>query len=156
MIRPIRLPDTPGLLRLAEETGVFKPLEMQALEEVLQDYHVLAESLGHRAIGYERDARLLGFAYYAPEDMTDRTWNLWWIVVGKAHQSAGIGTELLEQVENDIKEQRGRLLLIETSSLASYEPSRRFYRKHGYGEAAVLADYYADGDDMIVFRKRLA
>lgn len=49
----------------------------------------------------------------------------------------------------------GRLLLIETSSLPHYEPTRRFYLKHGYERSCAIADYYADGDDLVVFRKRL-
>jgi hypothetical protein len=46
-------------------------------------------------------------------------------------------------------------MLIETSSLPRYEPTRRFYLKHGYEPAAVLRDFYADGDDPVVFGKRL-
>ena len=37
---------------------------------------------------------------------------------------------------------------------ASYEPTRRFYARQGYELASRLADFYADGDDLIVFRKR--
>ena len=55
----------------------------------------------------------------------------------------------------EIAEAGGRILLIETSSLPHYEPTRAFYVKHGYLPDAVLHDYYADGDDMVVFRKRL-
>jgi hypothetical protein len=32
--------------------------------------------------------------------------------------------------------------------------TRRFYLKHGYEQVCVQPDYYADGDDMVVFRKR--
>jgi biopolymer transport protein ExbD len=38
MIRPTDPADTPLLLQLAESTGVFKPIEIQALREVLDDY----------------------------------------------------------------------------------------------------------------------
>ena len=44
---------------------------------------------------------------------------------------------------------------IETSSLPHYEPTRRFYLKHGYELGATLRDFYAEGDDMVVFRKLL-
>ena len=47
-------------------------------------------------------------------------------------------------------------MLIETSSLPHYELTRRFYLKHHYDQEAILRDYYADGDDMVVFRKHLA
>ena len=49
----------------------------------------------------------------------------------------------------------GRLLVIETSSLPAYELTRRFYLKQGYDQAAVLRDFYADGDSIVYFTKRL-
>ena len=49
----------------------------------------------------------------------------------------------------------GRLMLAETSSLATYELTRRFYLKHGYEIGAVIKDYYDEGHDMVIFRKRL-
>ena len=39
MIRPTVPDDTPALLEIARGTGVFKPLEIVALHEVLDDYH---------------------------------------------------------------------------------------------------------------------
>jgi ribosomal protein S18 acetylase RimI-like enzyme len=87
--------------------------------------------------------------------MTDRTWYLWWIVVSKQIQARGVGGEMLRQVEQDLRSQQCRLLLLETSSLPLYEPTRQFYLKKGYDILAVLTDYYADGHDMVVFRKRL-
>jgi hypothetical protein len=59
-------------------------------------------------------------------------------------------------VEEDIRKAGGRVLFIETSGLPHYDPTRRFYLKLGYEQGAVLRDYYADGDDMVVFRKRLS
>jgi len=156
MIRPILPADTPALLRLAEQAGVFKPLEVQTLEEVIDDYYAYTQAMGDRAVTYAPDDQPLGFAYYATEDMTDRTWNLWWIIVAKERQASGIGGQLLRHAEEDIRSQLGRVLFVETSSLPQYEPSRRFYLKHAYAQVAVLPDYYTDGDDMIVFRKRLA
>jgi ribosomal protein S18 acetylase RimI-like enzyme len=156
MIRPTLPADTPLLRELAEGTMVFKPLEIQALQEVLHDYHAGSHALGHRSVSYEKDGKVAGFAYYAPAAMTDRTWYLYWIAVSKQIQARGIGATLLRHAEEDIRRQKGRLLLIETSSLPHYELTRRFYLKHGYEQACVLRDYYADGDDMVVFRKRLA
>jgi GNAT superfamily N-acetyltransferase len=155
MIRPTSPGDTQRLLEIAAETGVFKPLEIVALREVLDDYHSQMHALGHRSITCERDARVIGFAYYAPAAMTDRTWYLYWIAVEKVTQARGVGSALLRHAEEEIRREHGRLLLIETSSLAHYEPTRLFYVKHLYEPACVLSDYYADGDDMIVFRKRL-
>jgi ribosomal protein S18 acetylase RimI-like enzyme len=155
MIRPTVPEDTPSLVALAEDTAVFKPMEIQALCEVLDDYHAHEKHVGHRSVTCEKDGKIMGFAYYAPGAMTDRTWYLYWIAVKKDSHARGIGGQLLKHVEADIQSQKGRLLLIETSSLPHYGLTRKFYLKHGYEQAAILKDYYADGDDMVVFRKRL-
>lgn len=155
MIRPTVPSDTPALVALAQATGVFKPMEIEALQEVLDDYHDQMHQYGHRCITYEHEGQIIGFAYYAPTAMTDRGWHLYWIAVSKQTQARGVGGELLRYSEDDIRRQRGRQLLIETSSLPHYELTRRFYLKHGYEQACVQPDYYADGDDMVVFRKRL-
>jgi ribosomal protein S18 acetylase RimI-like enzyme len=154
MIRPTEPRDTDALVQLAEETGVFKPAEIVALREVLDDYHAGDHPEAH-CITHEKDGQPIGFAYYAPAAMTDRTWQLWWIAVSKFTQTRGLGGRLLHHVEEDIRRQRGRQLLIETSSLPHYEPTRRFYLKHDYQQAGLQPDYYADGDDMVIFRKRL-
>src|SRR5262249_32854710 len=116
------------------------------------DYH----AHGHVCVTLEEQGEVLGFAYYAPDSMTDRTWYLYWIAVRRDTHRKGLGRQLMAHVEDDIGARAGRLLFIETSSLPHYEPTRRFYLKHGYEVGAELRDYYADGDDMVVFRKRLA
>ena len=156
MIRPVALADTPALLSLTEATGVFKKHEIQALQEVLEEYHASNRGYGHVAVVDERDGRIVGYAYYAPASMTDRSWYLYWIAVTKAIQAKGVGSGLLKHAEEDIRRKNGRVLFIETSSLPHYDPTRRFYLKHGYEVTGQLRDYYADGDDMVIFRKRLA
>jgi ribosomal protein S18 acetylase RimI-like enzyme len=153
MIHPIVPADTPFILEIAKGTGVFKPLEIEALKEVLDDYH--ADKGEHRAVSYYKDDKVIGFAYWAPTAMTDRGWHLWWIAVDKKTHARGVGSELLKYVEEEIRRANGRQLLIETSSLPHYELTRRFYLKHGYEKACEQPDYYADGDHMVVFRKRL-
>lgn len=153
MIRPTTPEETQHLLELARGTGVFKPHEIDALKEVLDDYHAYSHGHGHRAVTFVQNDKPIGLAYYAPAAMTDRTWYLYWIAVSKQIQARGVGTRLLHHVEEDISKLQGRVLFIETSSLPHYELTRKFYVKHGYETAAVLKDYYSDGDDMVVFRK---
>jgi len=79
--------------------------------------------------------------------MTDRTWHLYLdSSSGRRVRARGLGSQLLRHVEDDITRAGGRLFLIETSSLPSYEPTRKFYIKHGYEQAAVVRDFYAAGD----------
>jgi ribosomal protein S18 acetylase RimI-like enzyme len=157
MIRPAHPEDTPTLLSLTAGTGVFKPHEVEALDEVLAEYH--ADNVGnvgseHICVVDVRKGHIAGFAYYAPDIMTDRTWYLWWIAVSRDIQGGGVGSALMKHVEADIRARHGRLLLIETSSMPHSELTRKFYLKHGYTVAAVLRDFYSDGDSLVVFRKR--
>jgi ribosomal protein S18 acetylase RimI-like enzyme len=155
MIRATTPADSPALVALAESTGVFKPEEIEALREVFDEYYNQYQVQGHRCIVYEADGRRLGFAYYTATSMTDRTGYLWWIAVDKRTQARGTGSKMLRSVEDDIQREKGRLVIIETSSRPHYELTRRFYLKHGYEQAAVIADYYSDGDDLVVICKRL-
>src|SRR5262245_2504754 len=156
MIRATTPADTPALLTLTAATGFFKPHDVEILREVLDDYHASNQAEGHRAVTSERDGQVVGFAYYAPTPMTTGTWTLWWIAVSKKTQSRGLGSELLKHAEDDARQQGGRLMLIETSSVEMYEPTRKFYLKQGYEQEAVVRDYYTDGDGLVIFRKRLA
>src|SRR5689334_14654744 len=103
MIRPIIPHETPALVEMARRTEAFKPIEIQALQEVLDDYHDHNAALGHRAVAIERDGRVLGFAYFAEAAMTDRSWSLWWIVVERQSQAAGLGGEMLQYVEDAVR-----------------------------------------------------
>jgi ribosomal protein S18 acetylase RimI-like enzyme len=155
MIRPARPDDTFRLLELTAGTGVFKPHEVETLREVLDDYYAEAQGQGHRCVADERDGRVVGYAYYAPAEMTDHTWQLWWIAVDRGDQGRGLGRGLLRHAEDDARGHGGRLMLIETSSLPAYAPTHRFYLANGYGREAEVRDFYADGDGQVIFRKRL-
>jgi GNAT superfamily N-acetyltransferase len=156
MIRPTVPADTPVLVQLAADTGFFKPHEVEALKEVLDDYHEFNNKHGHHCVTREEHGKAIGFAYYAPAAMTDRTWYLYWIAVSKTIQARGVGKGLLKHLEDEILGLGGRVLFIETSSLPLYEPTRNFYLRNAYDQDATLRDYYADGDSMVVFRKKLS
>ncbi|MGL6094987.1 MAG: GNAT family N-acetyltransferase [Fimbriiglobus sp.] len=156
MPRPADPADTPALVALAAATGVFKPHEIDALREVLDDYYDANHEHGHRVWVIDGDGtRPAGFAYFAPTAMTDRTWELWWIAVVPTRQRGGRGGDLLRFVEAEVAAAGARLLLIETSSTPTYHPTREFYLKHAYAQVAVIPDFYADDDGKVIFSKRL-
>lgn len=154
MIRPARPDDTPALVALTAGTGVFKPFEVEVLQEILDEYHAGAVGVDHSVIVLEEQGRLLGYVYYAPDVMTEGSWYLYWIAVVRDSQGTGAGSRLMQHFEQDVRSRGGRVIFIETSSLPHSEAARRFYLKHGYRVTGVLKDFYADGDDMVVYRKR--
>jgi GNAT superfamily N-acetyltransferase len=155
MIRQSAAADISQLLSLAHGTGVFKPHEISSLEEVLTDFVRKPGGEGYHAYTLECRDVVLGFEIHGPNPMTDRTWDLYWIAVEKGEQSRGAGTELLHFAELDMWRQGARLIMVETSSLPVYEPTRRFYLKHRYEQVGIVPDFYADGDSLVLFQKRL-
>jgi ribosomal protein S18 acetylase RimI-like enzyme len=94
-------------------------------------------------------------AYYEPARATDGTWYLTLIAVRREVQGQGRGAALLHDVEHLLQAQGQRVLLVETSGLPAFARTRTFYTKCGYVEEARVRDYYAAGDDMVLFRKVL-
>src|SRR5436305_791825 len=125
MIRPTIPADTPILLAITTATGLFSDADVEALDSVLMEYHEYNMDLGHRSVTYEHNGQIIGFAYCAPAALTDRAWILWWIVVGKQTQARGIGGELLRHVEQVVRAEHGRLMVVETSSIPTYELTRK-------------------------------
>jgi ribosomal protein S18 acetylase RimI-like enzyme len=99
--------------------------------------------------------RLIGYACFGPTPSTEGTYDLYWIAVDPKSQGMGAGRALMDAVERLLMERNARLVVVETSSKPSYEPTRRFYERLGYAIAARLRNFYAPGDDRLVLTKRL-
>jgi ribosomal protein S18 acetylase RimI-like enzyme len=96
-----------------------------------------------------------GYVCYGPTPLTDRVYDLYWIAVDPKQQGQGIGQMLLRFVENEVRRDKGRMLLIETSSKESYGPTLRFYQRSGYDEISRIKDFYRIEDDKVIFCKKL-
>jgi ribosomal protein S18 acetylase RimI-like enzyme len=102
------------------------------------------------------DGGPVGVAYCAPERLTDGTWNLLMIAVHPDKQREGRGAALIGSVEQQVVERDGRIVLIETSGLGSFEGQRSLYKRLGYAEEARIRDFYEPGNDKIIFWKLLS
>lgn len=155
MIRPIVPADTPALVALSGSSGLFQPSELDAIQEMLDEYHAANAANGHNIIAFEEHGALLGVAYFAPKAFADRLWELLMIAVDEPRQRQGIGSKLLLAVEDAVRALDGRMLLIETSDKSSFARTRQFYRRHAYAEVARIPDFFADGDGKASFIKRI-
>jgi ribosomal protein S18 acetylase RimI-like enzyme len=102
-----------------------------------------------------RDGDLAGYVCYGATPGTDRTYDLYWIAVHPEYQGNGGGSRLLDEVERRLQDREARLLVVETSSRNDYAATRRFYEHRGYREHARLRDFYAPGDDRVIYAKQL-
>ncbi len=149
IIRPLERGDLARVAVLVEATGMF-PAEM--LGDMTSAY--FAGDAAQRWIVAAAD-EALGAAYYVPEPLTEGTWNVLMICVDPAAHGQGIGTLLMRHVEGELSGKGARVLLVETSSTPGFARTRGFYDMLGYDREARIRDYYAAGDDKVIFLKAL-
>lgn len=155
MIRPTTLDDTAAVLGLAVASGLFPADATDEVAGVLAG--ALSGELGPDHVWLtDDDGGPVGVAYYAPERMTEGTWNLYMLAVHPDRQRQGRGAALVRHVERELARRGARLLLIETSGLGTFERTRAFYRALGYEEEARVREFYNAGDDKVIFRKALS
>jgi GNAT superfamily N-acetyltransferase len=109
----------PALMTLIEAVGLFPPDEIEDLRGMLTDYFAGTGGDDHFWIT-DDDEGLAGVAYYAPERMTEGTWNLYFIGVHPDRRREGRASALLDYVEEALAARGERLLLVETSSLPAF------------------------------------
>ncbi|MCL6430553.1 MAG: GNAT family N-acetyltransferase [Anaerolineae bacterium] len=129
-------------------------MDVQCVRELLADYFGKTDGGGYRFIVYRRDGRVLGMACYGATPLTEGTFDLYWLAVAPTARREGIGRILLERVEADVRREGARMLVVETSGTPGYEPARRFYLARGYHRQATIPDFYAPGDDLVIYVKR--
>ena len=149
-VAPLQPAHRSSIEDIVRATGVFSAEETQVALELFDaddDYEFLGAFDGDTLVGY---------TCFGATPATDRTFDVYWIAVHPDAQRSGAGAALMAAVEQELERRRARMVVIETSSRDDYAPTRRFYQKHGYTEAARLRDFYAPGDDRVVFIKRVA
>jgi ribosomal protein S18 acetylase RimI-like enzyme len=151
----LRARDRSRIRTILEDTGVFRPFEIDTALEVV-DAYLESPDQDYFALGaFTPDRDLVGYACYGPTPCTAGTYDLYWIGVSPRVHNAGIGTRLLAEVERRLAHSDARLVIIETSSLPMYAATRGFYEKRGYEICARVPDFYADGDDRLIYVKRI-
>lgn len=147
--------DRERVLEITRKTGFFRPDEIEIAREVLDDSLRDGPGGHYQSFVIEVDGRVTGWVCCGPTPCTVGTWDVYWIVVDPEYQKRSLGKALLHHAEGCIRERGGRISVLETSGKADYLPTRGFYLKCGYEESAVLRDYYAPGDSMVIYTRHL-
>jgi ribosomal protein S18 acetylase RimI-like enzyme len=98
---------------------------------------------------------VVGFAYCAPERMTNGTDNMLLLAVAPEHQRQGIGAALIRDMQELVRARGSHLLLVETSELPSFDGPRRLYGALGFSEVARIGHYYQVSEGKVIFAKHL-
>jgi len=154
-IRPMAYQDKAKIMKILRATPEFTPAERAVAEEVVDSYLQDNINSGYHVMVAEVDSVITGYVCYGPTPMTEGTWDIYWMAVAPDRQRQGMGHALLSSAENKIKKAKGRLILIETSSKAEYDKTRRFHYHQGYEMIGCIPDFYFPGDDKLILQKRL-
>jgi GNAT superfamily N-acetyltransferase len=157
-IRPVAHPDRNRILEILIATTRFTDEEVRCAIELVDQalaHPEKGEYIVHVLEEPDHGGTVHGYVCYGPTPLTDGVFDLYWIAVDPKQQGQGYGQVLLQFVEEEVRRQRGRMLLIETSSKDSYAPTLRFYEQSGYAEISRIKDFYRIEDDKLVFCKRL-
>ena len=149
-IRALSRADLASVAAILDATGLF-PSEL--LPDMAEPF--LSSSADHLWLVICDQDAVVGFAYTEPERMTDRTYNLLAIAVAPDRQNHGIGKRLVQALLSQLAQRCGRILIVETSSLAEFAATRAFYRGLGFACEATIRDFYAQGEDKVVFWKSI-
>lgn len=143
--------DINGLKKVVDSSGLF-PSEY--LDEMISDYLNNTDTQDIW-FTYIDDNTPKAIGYCVPEKLTNGTYNLLAIGVSHDSQRNGVATEMMHYIEQQLKQKDGRILIVETSSDDAQIGARKFYEKIGYIQMAVIKDFWNDGEDKIVFWKKL-
>jgi len=152
-LRPLAAADRRRIEEITRAVSVFRDDEVPVALEVFDG--AVAGSPDYIALGATVDERLVGWICWGPTPCTLGTYDLYWMAVDPAAQAAGIGTALLREMEGRLAGS-ARLIVVETAGRPDYRPTRAFYEARGYRKASVIPDFYAPGDDQVVYVKYLA
>jgi len=155
-IRPLVLKDRARLQSMLIDSRAFTSEEIDVAMELIDialKYQNQKDYIIHCMVDDQDQA--IGYICYGPVPMTLGAFDLYWIVVDPNFQGKGIGSKLLDFLEKEVREMKGRMILADTSLFPQYEKTQKFYFKKGFQEVARISDYYWPGNDRITFCKRL-
>jgi ribosomal protein S18 acetylase RimI-like enzyme len=157
LIRPMVQADRDAVADVVVSAGNFNQAEIDCAFELIDIYLNDKNQKDYRIVVAENsDSKVHAYACWGPVPLTRGAFDLYWIATHPDCRKQGYGRALMAYVESDVQKDKGRLLLIETSSKESYESTTGFYRSLDYRETSRIRDFYDIGDDLLVFAKRFS
>ena len=156
-IRPLRTSDRCAVAEIVRGVGNFNDAEIECALEIVDTYLRDNKQKDYRlAVAEHPGSAVKAYVCWGPTPLTRGTYDLYWLATHPAAQGLGFGRALVAHVEADVRNENGRVLVVETSSRESYGNTVRFYRSLGYEETSRIRDFYDVGDDRLIFVKRFS
>ena len=97
-----------------------------------------------------------GYVCFGRTPMTQGTFDLYWIAVDPAFKGKGVGRALVSAMEEELAREGAYLVRVETAGAPEYAATRAFYDRIGYEVVARIRDFYAPGNDLVIYGHYLA
>jgi len=147
--------DTEFIRDIVSSTGFFRPDEILVAVELAEERLAKGKSSGYEFVFAEVDGRVAAYSCFGLIPCSLISWDLYWIATGKDFQNRGLGKLILRKTEDIVRDAGGKTIYIETSSKPLYKPTQDFYLRNQCELIANFEDFYAIGDNKLVFCKKL-
>lgn len=147
--------DPEHVRRIVGSSGFFTAEEILVAVELIEERLEKGHKSGYRFLFVEDEGTPVGYTCFGPIACTKASYDLYWIAVTHSFRGLGIGRELLSRSLRVMGSLGGVRVYVETSSRLQYDPTRSFYRKHGFEEVAVLRDFYDMGDHKVIYTRAI-
>ena len=139
-VREMKVDDLPQVLEIQKALAFQDWNERQFCAEIAAGYAL--------CVVYEDGAHILGYAIFhlmGPDS------ELLSIATSASEQHRGIGTSLLQAGLERLDFEKGDKMFLEVRE--GNANARRFYEKHGFAAYASRKNYYADGENAVLYQK---
>jgi len=124
----------------------------ELVEEALKKWQ---EKSWYNFLFADYENQTIAYSCFGKIDWTVCSYDLYWIGTHNDFRWNWIGWLLLKETEKMISQKWTCNIYVETAGKEQYQPTRKFYEKNWYTKEAVIKDFYADGDDKIIYSKRI-
>ena len=147
-------PDDPETIkRIVTSTGFFREDEILVAAELAEERLEKGASSGYEFFFADIAGKTVAYSCYGLIPCTLHSYDLYWIATHRDYMNRGIGKYLLQETEKAIYSSGGQGIYVETSSKDQYDPTRAFYEKNHYLLHSRFENFYAPGDDKLVYVK---
>lgn len=147
-------PTDPETIRMiVSSTGFFRDDEIPVAAELAEERLEKGAASGYEFLFAEIAGETVAYSCYGLIPCTLHSYDLYWIATRLDYMNRGIGKHLLQETEKAIFKSGGHGIYVETSSKEQYAPTRAFYENNQYLLQARFENFYAPGDDKLVYVK---
>lgn len=152
----VRPGDAEAVGEMALSTGFFRPDEIEVAMDLVRQRLNEGPSCGYEFVFVDINNKPVAYSCFGNIPISLVSFDLYWIITHNNYRQMGLGSIVLRETENRVREEKGVYLYIETSAKELYKPTQGFYLKNGYTLKALFEDFYDIGDGKLVYVKKVS